>query len=183
MNIQRHAVSILASLAFCMPILPASARTVSKGGKTGGASAAVRTFYRYHFAHDKAFSKPNVERRRRWLAPELYRLLLNEFARYETHRKTNPDDAPYMEGDPFTDTQEYPDSYRVGASVAGSDDSASVPVTFLSHGRESGKIEVEVMRRGGAWLILNLHYEGDEADLLTQLRRPEYDSEVKRPGK
>ena len=181
MNIQRHARRTLAGLTICLAFNAAPAMTASKGGKPDGASDAVLAFYHFHFAHSKDFLRTNVKRRRRWLTPELYGLLMNEFRRYDLHLKAHPDDAPYMEGDPFTNTQEYPDANRVGTSVMGSDGKALVPVTFFWHGRESGKIKVEVIRRGNAWLISNILGGSNEVDLVTQLRRPMYDAEVKRP--
>jgi hypothetical protein len=143
----------------------------------------VRLFYRFHYTHDQSFLKPNVELRKGWLTAELYKLLMNEFSRYDEHLKTHPDDAPYMEGDPFTNSIEDPDAYIVGVSTVRRDGRAIVPVRFLWHDRLHHTIKVELMRSADAWLICNLHYDGEEADLLTQLRRPVYNSEVKRPGK
>ena len=74
---------------------------------------AVRAFYTFHLAHNKDLTVRNVRLRKRWLTPDLYKLLLDELREAEA-RKTHPDEAPYFEGDPLTDSQEYPDSFRVG---------------------------------------------------------------------
>jgi len=142
------------------------------------AARAVRNFYQYHFAHDRGFLKSNVERRRRWLTPELYGLLMNEFRRAAAHQKTHPDDAPFMNGDPFTNSQEYPDTFRAGrATVRGA--TAEVPVTFRWRATaETKTVRVELRRRQGRWLIRNVTPEG-EADLLKLLRRPAYDSDAR----
>lgn len=139
------------------------------------ARQAAEGFYRYHFARDRGFLRSNVVRRRRWLSPELYRLMLNEFRREAAFRKAQPDEVPFMTGDPFTDSQEYPDTFSVGrASVRGS--TASVPVTFRWRGVARTKtLQVELLRQGGRWLIHDMRREGDTG-LLKLLRRPVYES-------
>ena len=182
MNIRLHASSILTLIMVCLISPSALAQPERKRVRPDAPALAVRSFYKFHFTHDQGFLKPNVELRKSWLTPELYKLLMNEFSRYDEHLKTHPDDAPYMEGDPFTNSVEETDAYIVGISTVQRDGRAIVPVRFLSQGRLHHTIKVELMRSADTWLICNLHYDRKEADLLTQLRRPEYDSEVKLPG-
>jgi len=82
-----------------------------------------------------------------------------------------------MEGDPFTGSQEYPTSFRVGESTV-ADDSAKVPVTFLwgSKNRkpqDQRKTVIELIKNNGAWVIRNI-VQADGQDLLTDLRREKY---------
>jgi len=125
------------------------------------------------------FTRQSVRLKRRWITPELYGLLLNEFKREGEYGKAHPkeDFVPYMEGDPFTDSQEYPTSFRVGkASV--SDDSAKVTVTFLwgsknSSSQDQRNTVIELVRNQGAWVIRNI-VQADGRDLLTDLKREKY---------
>ena len=112
--------------------------------------------------------------RRRWLSPELYKLLLGELKREAEQRKTHPDEAPYFEGDPLTNSQEYPDSFRVG-KTENADDSAKVTVTLLwsprtSRGRDQRDIVVEVKRTGTGWLINDI-IDNQGSRLQDELKR------------
>lgn len=133
---------------------PAKAQTASP---QDSAPKAVRSFYAFHLARNKDFTVPNVRLRKRFLTAELYGLLLKELKRQAAESKAHPDEAPDFEGDPLTDSQEYPDSFRVGkAEVSG--DLAKVTVTLLwsartSRGRDRRNIVVEVTKSGAGWLI------------------------------
>ena len=135
-------------------LCPAGARAASP---QDAAVRAVRSFYAFHFARNKDFTASNVRVRRRFLTSELYNLLLAELKREAEQRKTHPDEAPYFEGDPLTDSQEYPDSFRTGkAEISG--DRVRVTVTLswsarTSRGRDQRDIVVEVARSGSGWLI------------------------------
>ncbi|HSQ20192.1 MAG TPA: DUF3828 domain-containing protein [Blastocatellia bacterium] len=134
-----------------------SGSTAQTAGSQDQALRTVRSFYTFHLAHNKNFTVRNVQQRKRWLTPELYGLLLKELKQQAAESKAHPDEAPYFEGDPFTDSQEYPDSYRVGkAEVSG--DVAKMNVTLLwsartSRGRDKRDIVVEMTRSAGGWVI------------------------------
>lgn len=151
---------------------PVAARAA---GPQEAASQAVRSFYTYHLARNKDFTVRNVRLRRRWLTPELYNLLLGELKREADRSKANPDEAPYFEGDPLTDSQEYPDSFRVGKAEV-TVDSAKVTVTLLwsertSRGRDKRDIVVVVSKRGASWLINDI-IDNQGSKLQDELRRP-----------
>jgi hypothetical protein len=118
---------------------------------------SVRAFYTYHLAHNKDFTVRNIQLRKRWLTPELYNLLLKELKRQAAESKAHPDEAPDYEGDPLTDSQEYPDSFRVvKAETAG--EVAKVTVTLqwsakTSRGIDKRDITVEATRSATGWLI------------------------------
>lgn len=93
----------------------ASAQTQTAARSQTPAIVAVRSFYTFHLAHNKDFTLRNIQQqRKRFLTPELYGLLVNEIKRQAVYSKAHPDEAPDYEGDPLTDSQEYPDSFRVG---------------------------------------------------------------------
>ncbi len=133
---------------------PAKAQTATRQDP---ATKAVRSFYTFHLAHNKDFTVRNVQLRKRFLTAEFYGLLLKELKRQAADSKAHPDEAPYFEGDPLTDSQEYPDSFRAGQSEVNGD-LAKVTVTLLwsartSRGRDKRDIVVEVAKTGAAWLI------------------------------
>ena len=139
------------------------------------AQAAVRSFYQFHLAHNKDFTVRNIRLRKRWLTPELFALLLGELKRESEESKAHPDEAPYFEGDPFTDSQEYPDSFRIGKAEANGE-LAKVAVTLhwsarTSRGVDKRDIIVEATRAGGAWLISDV-VSSDGSRLTDELKRP-----------
>jgi hypothetical protein len=121
------------------------------------AARSVRGFYTYHLAHNKDFTVRNIQLRKRWLTPELYNLLIKELKRQAAESKAHPDEAPDYEGDPLTDSQEYPDSFRVVKSeMVG--DVAKVTVTMqwsarTSRGVDKRDITVEATKGATGWLI------------------------------
>jgi hypothetical protein len=168
-------VALLASLIlFAVPAPHVQSQTARRAATD--AARAAESFYRYHFARDRGFLRANVVQRRRWLSPELYRLMLNELRREAAFRKAHPDEVPFMTGDPFTDAQEYPDTFTVGrATVRGN--RANVPVTFgWRDVAQKQTLQVELLKHGGRWLIHDVRREGS-AGLLKLLRRPVYESD------
>lgn len=142
------------ALILTLAISPASAQ---KAASPTTANAAVNSFYTFHLARDKAFNIRNVQLRKRFLTPELYGLLVKELNRQAAYSKAHPDEAPDFEGDPFTDSQEYPDSFLVGTVVVNGD-RAKATVTLnwsgkTSRGSDSRKITVEAVKVAGGWLI------------------------------
>jgi hypothetical protein len=175
-SLHKHAAraALFAALILLTTAPPARAQTARRAAAAG--EQAVKSFYSYHFAHDRGFLRANVVQRRRWLSPELYRLLLNEFSREAAFRKAHPDEVPFITGDPFTDTQEYPDTFAVGVAVV-SGNTARVPVTFgRRDAAEKRTLQIELRKQGGRWLIHDVCREGD-AGLLKLLRRPAYEAD------
>ncbi len=115
-------------------------------------AAVVRAFYRFHFAHDMAFTRAAVRRRERWLTPDLLGLCHAYFA-----APSPAGEPPSIDGDPFTDSQEYPSTFRVGAAAV-TGDTALVPVTFLWKAGDRRVVTVVLVTRGG-WKIADLRYD------------------------
>ena len=117
--------------------------------------SVVRAFYRFHFAHDMAFTRTALGRREQWLSPDLRALCRAYFA-----APSPAGEVPEIDGDPFTDSQEYPVSFRVGAAtVAG--DTALEPVT-LSWKAGDRRVVTVVLVAGGGWKIADVRYERGE---------------------
>lgn len=142
-----------AALAAVFLALPVPSHAAARRQADTTAAGAVRAFYAYHVAHGAAFTPGSVRRRARWLTPQLLERCRAYFA------VSRPaDEVPPVDGDPFTDSQDYPSSYRVGAAtVAG--DTAVVPVTFSWPGGERHTVTVVLARSPSAWRIANLRYE------------------------
>jgi len=144
-------------LAFSMAALAAGG---DKGAPATKAPAvapadAVKAFYKFHFAHDMAFTQKNVDARKAWLSPGLLGLLSAELK-----KPVKPDDVPDIEGDPFTDSQEYPSSFQVGEATVQAD-KASVPVTFVWPAEKKGAT-VKLIIVSGEWRIDDILFDGDE---------------------
>jgi hypothetical protein len=149
----------------------------------GEESSAVKTvseFYSLHFARaDRMYFSPeNIRLKRKWLTPELYRLMLYEFRREREYAKANADQPlkSYFSGDVFTHSDSLPQVFRVtGAKQDG--DKARVTVVVYWNDNTVGKmkkrIRVVLAKREGNWLFNNLLYE-DGKDLVSKLKRPNY---------
>ncbi len=119
---------------------------------TGSPAAVARAFYTFHFAHPTGFTAASVAARGRWLSSGLLSLCRRYFA-----RPADPDAAPAVDGDPFTDSQEFPQSFAVGQPrVAG--DVALVPVTMTWRGAEPRVVTLVLTGTMGAWLIADVRY-------------------------
>ena len=115
-------------------------------------SATVRAFYAFHFAHDMAFTPESVRAKADWLAPDLLELSEKYF-----EKPTSPDEAPAIEGDPFTDSQEYPTRFRVGgARVSG--EAAWVPVRLVWRHGPSRSVTVHLVRIARRWRVWDVRW-------------------------
>ncbi|HKP72057.1 MAG TPA: DUF3828 domain-containing protein [Pyrinomonadaceae bacterium] len=171
MNIRSHRICLTAALLVtCLASLTVPARGSRVRKSSPDAARVVQSFFDYHFAHDKNFTGANIKRRRRWLTPELYTLLLREYHREEVESAKHPDEVVFMEGDPFTNTQEFPDSFSVGRAVVNGN-KATVPVIFSWRSGAASKVaDIKMRKLGGLWLIQNIRPDDDES-LLKLLRR------------
>ena len=126
--------------------------------------AAVREFYAFHFAHDMAFTPESVRAKADWLAPDLLELAEKYF-----ERPASPDEAPAIDGDPFTDSQEYPKRFRVGAARV-SGEAAWVPVRLVwTHG-PSRSVTVHLVRIARRWRVWDVRWSAGSSlrDLLAK---------------
>lgn len=99
-----------------------------------------------HFTHDMGFSPQSVALKRAHLSPGLSAAMAAWFA-----APSSPDEVPEISGDPFTDSQEYPDRFTLGpAQVTAS--RATVPVHFAD-GRAVRTLHYVLVREGKDWLL------------------------------
>ena len=176
LHFSRRSISTVAVMLALLPIHSAFSQLQTSATP----EAVVQSFYRFHFSHNMDFSRQNVQRRRQWLSPQLLGLLINEFHREDEYARAHPKESfvPYMEGDPFTNSQEYPSSFRVGKTVV-SDEKANVSVLLLwkGRGKEGGdkrNLDIQLVREGGKWVINNILNKDNGDDLVANLKREKY---------
>ncbi len=116
------------------------------------AAGVVHEFFTYHLGHDMAFTCPNIESRKQWLSGRLVKALLAECS-----KPTGPDEAPDIEGDPFTDSEEYPKGFKIeGAKANGGGYEVTVKLEWPS---EERRVRVLVLPSGKTWKIDDVRYE------------------------
>lgn len=112
----------------------------------------VRRLLAAHMSGDMAFTPEAVATKRAYLAASLADSIAAWFA-----VPWPTDEPPPINGDPFTDSQEYPDRFRFdGVEVAG--DRATVRVAF-SDGTRTRPVEFILLREGSEWVVDDLRYE------------------------
>jgi hypothetical protein len=133
----------------------------------GSPATTVRAFYAFHFAHDMAFTPESVRAKADWLAPDLLALCETYF-----ERPTSPDEVPPIDGDPFTNSQEYPKRFRVGAAQV-SGEAAWVPVLLeWSRGRPRS-VTAHLVRIARRWRIWDVRFaDGSSLRKLLESPRP-----------
>lgn len=126
----------------------------------------VLAFLHAHMSADGAFSEKTVARKSKFLTPGLTRAIRIYFA-----QPKSTDEVPAIDGDPFTNSQEYPQRFVLGRArlVKGK---AVVPVRFGEEGRGQ-LIRFELRRVATRWRLDDLFYEegGSFRGLLSRAGR------------
>ena len=127
--------------------------TLTRAAEADSPEAATLNLLRVHMTHDMAFNPASVARKRAYLTPGLGSAIADYFKRPRPH-----DEVPPITGDPFTDSQEYPDRFLPGrARIDGA--RASVPIR-LGDGSRHWEVEVLLLRQGERWQVDDLRYPG-----------------------
>lgn len=129
-------------------LFAAPARGASQAPGAADPQTVANEFYKYHFSHDMSFTAETLQPRARWLTPELREACRAYFA-----LPSDPEEVPDIDGDPFTGSQEYPDTFSTGpAQVTGA--TARVPLTFTwKQDRHSTTSAAVLKQINGQWLI------------------------------
>ena len=154
------------SLAFASCSIPQI-----EDAKCTASRETVRSFYAQHIGGGDAmaFHRENVAKKEKFLTPELYKLLQNEFTRQDEFVKAHPDAVPFMNGDPFTASQDYPTGFKVGECKVSGENSVSHNVRLF--GKVENKpfereIKVAAEKRGSDWLISDFIADKNESPNL-----------------
>jgi hypothetical protein len=166
---KRKALFYLAAILMVLPPIASLSDASNKKGLD--AAATVKAFYAFHFKHNFDYTERGLEQRRRWLDENLYKLLTAELKRSKQSASQN--EAPELNGDPFTNSQEYPSAFRIAKSEQGLR-KATVEVVFVWKEKDrvidEKRIRVDVLRHGASWKIANIN-AGEEGDLVKFLNR------------
>ena len=102
-----------------------------------------------HFTHDMAFTRESVARKRGFLSAALQARI--------THYLGAPqsaDNVPAIDGDPFTDSQEYPDRFTLGVTRTSAKRTV-VPVHFADASSKR-RVDYVLVREGARWVVDDL---------------------------
>ena len=127
---------------------------------TGTPSAVVELFLEQHFAGDMGFLRESVAQKSQWMTDTLRQQIATYLA-----RPSPKDETPVIDGDPFTDSQEYPTRFAVASAVL-KPTTASVTVRFRDAYRER-VVYYLLHQQGGVWRIADTRCEHNET--LTSL--------------
>lgn len=112
----------------------------------------VRDLFADHLKHDMGFTRASVARKAKWLSADFLKQL-----NAELDKPGNPDEVPNIDGDPFTDSQEYPKRFVVGKSeIRG--EVTRIPVIFTGNGRRR-TVAVRLRKTPDGWRVDDLVYE------------------------
>ncbi len=164
-------------LLACLALVSCNIPQVEDGKCTASREIA-RSFYSEHFADQTgmAFTRENISRKEKFLTPELFKLLQHEFDRQDEFVKTHPDEVPFMDGDVFTDSQEYPTGFKVGECKISGESRVAHTVRLFWRNNDKPmqrEMKVEVEKRGDKWLINDFIGDKDES-LVKTLSREKY---------
>lgn len=154
----KTAFLLLAALLFLnVPLASAAEKADADPAQT------VKSFYDFHFKHGMGFGPAEMKARKAWLTPQLYALITTVL------KKPVPKgDAPDIEGDIFTDSQDTPTGFHVGKATLDKG-TAKVEVS-LNWSHEKRQITVILAQVEHAWLIQDIEY-GDHRLMTTDLRQ------------
>lgn len=153
--------NILALFVMLMTCLPIAVSGKQAKAKSADPVATVKAFYTFHFAHKFDYSQRGLVQRRKWLDDNLYNLLVAEMK-----KPVKKDEVPDLDGDPFTNSQEYPTTFRIG-NTKESGTNASVEIIFIW--KDNGKtvdergVEIVLTKTQNVWKIANI-ISGKEPD-------------------
>ena len=139
--------------------------TLARAAPDESPESVVLDLMRVHLSHDMRFDSASVARKRAHLTRGLRNVIAGYF-----HRPLPAGEVPPIDGDPFTDSQEYPARFALGrARLDGA--RAAVPVRWQDDSR-SWVVEVLLLKEGGRWRVDDLNYGRAEGlrVLLTKQR-------------
>jgi hypothetical protein len=126
-------------------------------------AAAVRVLLAEHMTGDMGFTPESIAPKRGFLSPTLTDSIAAYFA-----RPSRADEPPPIDGDPFTNTQEYPDRFTLEV-VEANGERATVRVVF-SDGTRPRAADYLLVREAPRWLLDDIRYE--DGVTFRELLRP-----------
>lgn len=121
---------------------------------SGTPEATVQSLLVAHFAADMGFLPELIDNKQRFLTPTLRARITTYFAQPRPE-----DEVPPINADPFTDSQEYPVLFSVGAGVVDGE-RAEVAVRF-DDGFRARVVEYQLVRDAGVWRVDDIAFGQD----------------------
>jgi hypothetical protein len=120
-----------------------------------------------HFTHDMGFSPASVAQKRGFLSTGLRARIRRYFAVPQP-----PDEVPEIDGDPFTDSQDYPNGFTLAAARTTTQRTV-VPVYFADADSKR-RVDYVLVRQGTRWVVDDLVDERGESlrKLMAHVSRP-----------
>lgn len=148
------AVALVCLSAWLQPAHAQAASAKPAAAKTDAAAAPqaiVQALLQRHMHDDMGYTPASVARKAEWLTPDLRKHIAAGFA------KPVPEgDAPDIDGDPFTNSQDPPTRFKLEAvKMQGS--RAEVPVRFSGNGGHE-RVRFLMKLEQGAWQVDDLAY-------------------------
>lgn len=128
-------------------------RSTGTGAAGDSPAGIVQRMLEVHFGHDMGFDPDSIARKAGFFTPALSQAL----ARYFSHPR-NEDEVPPINGDPFTNSQEYPTRFSVGRAVVNGG-TARVPVAFADGWRRY-TLQYRLASTGRGWRVDDIHGKG-----------------------
>lgn len=122
---------------------------LAPAGRGDSPADVVLALLSSHFTHDMAFTADSVRLKQAFLSMALR-------ARIDAYLAVpgSPDEAPLINGDPFTDSQEYPDRFTLGTAETRGD-ARIVPVRFADDVARH-RVDYLLVQEGGRWVVDDL---------------------------
>lgn len=169
---------------FILSCILISAFALSVSAQKQNAAETVKSFYTFHNTRSGLFSLHELNLRRKWLTPELYKLFLNELKREDEFTKKNPSEKPhYGDGFPLQPFSECVDGETVinntfeVKEISSDASKATIEVKFYSPEKCKKELidtyKVELVKTKNTWLINDWVYS-DGAKLTDDLKRKVY---------
>lgn len=136
-------------------------RSPGSAAEATSPSGVVQRFLEAHFARDMGFTKAALQPKLRFVTAGLNALMTRYFA-----LPANPNEAPDINGDPFTNSQEYPTRFSVGAATTTAD--ASTVTVRMSDAFRVQSLTYLLKRESNAWRIDDVKFS-DGVTLRKQL--------------
>ncbi len=130
---------------------------------SGSPAMVVQQFLERHFAGEMGFDAASVASKRQFLSDPLQARIAQYFK-----KPANPNEVPAIDGDPFTDSQEYPTRFSVELPVV---EGARMAVSVrMSDAYRTRVIRYILERQGAQWRIADVRYGKGEPTLLESLK-------------
>lgn len=130
--------------------------TLRPGGKAVTPAERVQELLVTHFTHEMAFTRESIAAKREFLSAGLLAAADAYFAKPQS-----PDEVPDIDGDVFTDTQEYPDRFTLG-TIRTTARRTVVRVHFAGE-QLTRRVDYALIREGRRWVVDDLVDERGES--------------------